>query len=121
MPLGRRHCWHRTLLLAALLAACSHDESASAPATDEHGGGDRSVACKQMAGGAERRLDESMESVSPSTAVVVTRRNHEQICLQEASCLGIEEPALGPFLQHCLDAAEHGPDQTGSRRASAIH
>jgi hypothetical protein len=63
----------------------------------------------QMAGDAERRLAESTESMSPSTAVVVTRRNHEQIGLQEASCLGVEEPALGPFLQHCLDAVEHGP------------
>ena len=108
MPYDRRHGWQRTLLLAVLLAACSHDESAVAPATDRRGEDDRALACKQMAGDAERRLAESTESVSPSTAVVVTRRNHEQICLQEASCLGIKEPAVGPFLQHCLAAAEHG-------------
>jgi hypothetical protein len=90
-----------------LLAACSHDESTVAPATNRSSEGDRALACKQMAGDTERHLAASMESVSPSAAVVVMRRNHEQICLQEAYCLGIEDPALGLFLQRCLDAVEH--------------
>jgi hypothetical protein len=47
-----------------------------------------------------------MKSVPVSVAVVVERRNHEQICLQEAACLEITEARLGPFLQECLDTAE---------------
>jgi len=106
MPYVRRHGWQRTMLLVVMLAACDHDESAMDPG--RRGEGDRALACERMAGDAERHLSESTETMPSSTAVVVTRRNHEQICLQEASCLDIEEPALGPFLQHCLDAAEHG-------------
>jgi len=97
------------LLLTLALVACNPDEPAVTPATGPNGGADHALACKRDAGDAERRLVRSMGSASPSTAVVVTRRNHEQICLQEVSCLAIEGPALGPFLQQCLAAAEHDP------------
>ena len=89
-------------LFALLLVACSHDDFDQGAA-----GGTVAHACVGQASESENRLTDSMKSVSPSTAVIVARRNHEQICLHEASCLGIEEARLGTFLQHCLDKAEH--------------
>ena len=91
-------------LFALLLVACSRDDfdqgAAGGTVTHAH-------TCVGQASESENRLTDSMKSVSPSTAVIVARRNHEQICLHEASCLGIEEARLGDFLQHCLDKAEH--------------
>jgi hypothetical protein len=99
--------WIPVFLAPPLVPACDRQDAESGQGTDNSAIEAR-LQCTRRAGDAMAHLRESMKSVPVSVAVMVERRNHEQICLQEAACLEIEEARLGPFLQKCLDAAEQG-------------
>jgi hypothetical protein len=89
-----------------LMGACDPQDAEIRPVIDHKSSVEARLRCSRQSSDAERQLRESMKSVPKPVAVIVTRRNHEQICLKEAACLGIGEAGLGSHLQECLDNAE---------------
>ena len=98
--------WIPVLLALPLVPACDGQDAESRQDTDNRSAVEVRLQCTRRSADAMAHLRDSMKSVPVSVAVMVERRNHEQICLQEAACLEIREARLGPFLQKCLDAAE---------------
>ena len=98
--------WIPAILALPLVPACDRQDAESGQDTDNRSAIEARLQCTRRSGDAMAHLRESMKSVPVSVAVMVERRNHEQICLREAACLEIEEARLGSFLQKCLDAAE---------------
>lgn len=93
--------------VCVLMNTCDRQDAEIRPVIDERGSIEARRRCTRQSSDAELHLRESMRS-APKTAaiVIVTRRNHEQICLKEAACLGIRKELLGFHLQRCLDNAE---------------
>jgi hypothetical protein len=104
-------CFYFMAYVLLTLCACGQEQEASARTQIDPVELERSKACHHASNEARLKFLNSesskpVESWLAPEAIVLKRRHHEEVCLEEARCLGIAQQNIGLYLKECLRTQE---------------